>query len=165
MSLELTTLSAEELDHRDSAQVGGAADIFLHEELKVPYYFGLDRLCVMTTSNVEELLFLAAQLYDALRAKQILRKSELLLSPKEQEKLLKESASRKREFIPKNHTEGGRGQRLLDSIGSYCRERTFLPNAPYTPRCHGNSVVKPRARKVAFGKLRTNGRNHEESLD
>lgn len=137
MSLELAPLPAEELEQRDSSQVGGAAEIFMHEELKIPYYFGLERLCVMATNNVEELLFLAAKLYDALRAKQILRKTELLLSPKEQEKLLKEGAIRKRDFIPKNHTEGSRAQHLLDSIGSYCRERTFLPNAPYAPGVTG----------------------------
>jgi hypothetical protein len=153
MSLELAPLAAEELDQRDNSQVGGAADIFLHEELKVPYYFGLDRLCVMATSNVEELLFLAAQLYDALRAKQILRRAELLLSPKEQEKLLKESASRKRDFIPKNHTEGGRGQRLLDAMGSYCRERTFLPNAPYAPGVTGVRLSNPELAKLHSGKM------------
>lgn len=157
MSLELAPLAAEELDQRDNSQVGGAADIFLHEELKVPYYFGLDRLCVMATSNVEELLFLAAQLYDALRAKQILRRAELLLSPKEQEKLLKESASRKRDFIPKNHTEGGRGQRLLDAIGSYCRERTFLPNAPYAPGVTGVRLSNPELAKLHSGKMGTIG--------
>lgn len=153
MSLELAPLPAEELDQRDNSQVGGAADIFLHEELKIPYYFGFDRLCVMATSNVEELLFLAAKLYDALRAKQILRRSELLLSPKEQEKLLKESASRKRDFIPKNHTEGGRGQRLLDAIGSYCRERTFLPNAPYAPGVTGVRLSTQELSKLHSGKL------------
>lgn len=137
MSLELAPLSTDELDQRDSSQVQAAAEIFLHEELKVPYYFGIERLCVLATSNVEELLALAAALYDGLRAKQILRRAELLLSPQEQERLLKEVARRKRDFIPKNHTEGTRAQRLLDAIGSYCRERTFLPNAPYAPGVTG----------------------------
>jgi hypothetical protein len=153
LSLELAPLPAEELDQRDNAQVSGAVDIFLHEELRVPYYFGLDRLCVMATSNVEELLYLAATLYDALRAKQILRKAELLLSPQEQEKLLKESAARKRDFIPKNHTEGSRGQRLLDSIGSYCRERTFLPNAPYAPGVTGVRLSTQEMGKLTSGRM------------
>jgi hypothetical protein len=158
MSLELAPLPAEELDQRDNSQVGGAADIFLHEELNIPYYFGLDRLCIMATNNVEELLFLAAKLYDALRAKQILRRSsELLLSPKEQEKLLKDSAAKKRDFIPKNHTEGSRGQRLLDAIGSYCRERTFLPNAPYAPGVTGVRVSLQELGKLNAKKLGTHG--------
>jgi len=105
MSLELAPLSAEELEQRDSSQVQGAADIFLHEELKIPYYFGIERLCVLATNNVEELLSLSAGLYDGLKAKQILRRAELLLSPQEQEKLLRDVAKRKRDFIPKNHTE------------------------------------------------------------
>jgi hypothetical protein len=153
MSLELVPLAVEVLDQRDSSQVGGAAEIFLHEELGISYYFGLERLCVMATNNVEELLFLAARLYDALRAKQILRKGELVLSPKEQEKLLKENAAKKREFIPKNHTEGNRGQRLLDAIGSYCRERTFLPNAPYAPGVTGIRLSMQELGKLNSGKM------------
>lgn len=137
MSLELAPLSTEELEGRDSSQVSAAAEIFLHEELRIPYYYGIDRLCTMATNNVEELLSLAAALYDGLRAKQILRRPELLLSPQEQEKLLKEVAKKKRDFIPKNHTEGTRAQRLLDSLGSFCRDRTFVPNAPIAPGVTG----------------------------
>jgi hypothetical protein len=137
LSLELGPLSTEELQQRDSSQVQAAADIFMNNDLKIPYYYGIDRLCVLATGNVEELLSLAAALYDGLLAKQVLRKPDLLLSPHEQERLLREVARRKRDFIPKNHTEGARAQRLLDSIGSYCRERTFLPNAPYAPGVTG----------------------------
>jgi hypothetical protein len=136
LSLELGPLPTGELQQRDSSQVQAAADIFINNELKVPYYYGIDRLCVLATGNVEELLSLAAALYDGLLAKRVLRK-DLLLSPQEQERLLKEVARRKRDFIPKNHTEGARAQRLLDAIGSYCRERTFLPNAPYAPGVTG----------------------------
>jgi hypothetical protein len=153
MSLELGPLSTEELEQRDSSQVGGAAEIFLHEELNIPYYFGIDRLCAMATSNVEELLSLAATLYDGLRAKQILRRTELLLSPHEQEKLLKENAKRKRDFIPKNHTEGNRAQHLLDAIGSYCRERTFLPNAPYAPGVTGVRLSTSEQTKLNSGRF------------
>ncbi len=137
MSLELAPLPAEELEERDNSQVSAAAEIFLHEELRIPYFFGIDRLCILATNNVEELLALAAALYDGLRAKQILGRPELLLSPHEQEKLLKEVARKKRDFIPKNHTEGTRAQRLVDSIGSFCRDRTFVANAPIAPGVTG----------------------------
>lgn len=153
MSLELTPLSTEELDERDSSQVQGAAEIFLHEELRIPYYYGIERLCILATNNVEELLSLAAALYDGLRAKQILRKAELLLSPFEQEKLLKQVAKQKRDFIPKNHTEGTRAQRLLDSIGSYCKDRTFLPNAPYAPGVTGVRLSQSQLFNLSAGTL------------
>ena len=114
MALELEPLPVEELQDRDNSQVQGAAEIFMHEELDVPYYFGTDRICILATSNIDELLSIAAALYEGLVAKQILRRPELLLSPNEQETLVKEVAKRKRDFIPNNHTEGARAQRLLN---------------------------------------------------
>lgn len=153
MTLELAPLNAVELEERDSSQVQGAAEIFMHDELGVPYYFGLDRLCTMATYNVEELLSLAAPLYEALVAKQILRKPGLLLAPDEQEKLLKDAAKGKRDFIPKSHTEGTRAQCLLDSIGVYCRDRTFLPTAPYAP-----GVTGVRLSQAELSRLENGGR-------
>ncbi len=154
LSLDLT-LTAEELEDRDSSQVRSAAELFIHEELGIPYYFGFDRLCVMATSNVEELLALAAALYVGLQAKQVLRKSEPILSPLEQDKLLREAAGRKRDFIPKSHTEGTRAQRLLDSIGAYCYDQTFAPNAPYAPGVTGVRLSRAELAKLiapgAFG--------------
>ena len=124
----------------------------VHEELKIPYYYGIDKLCTLATNNIEELLSLAATLYEGLQAKQIMRKPELLLSPTEQEKLIKDVAKRKREFIPKSHTEGTRAQRLLDAIGAYCRDRTFLPNAPYAPGVTGVRLSRPELARLK-GKL------------
>jgi hypothetical protein len=149
MALELGPLPTDELSERDTSQIQAAADIFMHDELKIPHYFGIDRLCAMATSNVEELLALAAALYEGLQAKRVLRKPDLPLSPAEQEKLLRTSAKRKREFIPKNHTAGTRAQRLLDAIGSFCRDRTFLPTAPYAPGVTGVRLSHPELGRLA----------------
>lgn len=148
MALELKPLSTDELDDRDSSQVRAAADIFMHEYLKMPYYFGMERLCTMATYNVEELLELAASLYEGLLAKDVLRSHELLLSPQEQERLIKTVAGKKRKFIPKNHTEGTRAQRLLDAIGTFCRDRTFLPNAPIAPGVTGVRLSQSELKKI-----------------
>ena len=147
MSLDLT-LTEEELEDRDSSQVRAAAELFMHEELGIPYYFGFDRLCVMATNNVEELLALSAALYVGLQAKQVLRKAELILSAQEQEKLLRDAAGRKRDFIPKSHTEGTRAQRLLDSIGAFCYDQTFAPNAPYAPGVTGVRLSRTELAKL-----------------
>ena len=148
LTLELA-LSAEVLEDRDSSQVRGAAEIFMHEELKIPYFFGLDRLCIMASNNVEELLSLASALYTGMQHKQILRKPELILSPVEQEKLLKDAVKRKRDFNPKSHTEGSRARRLLDSIGVFCREKTFAPNAPYAPGVTGVRLSQSELNKLS----------------
>ena len=137
LSLDLMPLSKEDYNNRDNSQVQGASEIFLNNDFKIPYFYGIDRLCVLATNNIEELLNLAAALYEELIAKQILGKPDIVLSPHEQEKMIKEVAKKKRNFIPKNHTEGTRAQRLIDAIGNFCREKTFLINAPYAPGVTG----------------------------
>lgn len=138
LALELAPLSEDELAERDSSAVQAAAEIMLHKEMKVPYYYGLERLCAMSTNNVEELLGLAAALYEGMKAKQVLRRqTQTELLPGEQEKRLRDAAERKRDFIPRNHTEGTKAQRLLDAIGTFCREKTFVLNAPYAPGVTG----------------------------
>lgn len=137
LSLELAPIPVEELDERDS-KVLGAAEIFCHDELKLPYYYGIDRLCALASTNVEELLAIAASLYEAMQAKQVLRKQpDPRLSPAEQERRIKETAKRKRDFIPKSHTEGTRAQSLLDAIGFFCRDKTFQIAASYAPGVTG----------------------------
>ena len=137
LTLGLVPLGQDELENRDSASVQDAAELFLTKDADLPYYFGIDRLCLAATYNVEELLSFAATLYDGLKARRLLRRSELALSPGEQERILRDVVKRKRDFIPKNHTEGTRAQRLLDAFGSLCRERTYLLNAPYAPGVTG----------------------------
>lgn len=145
--LPLGPLPQEELEDRDSSQVQGAAEIFMHEELDIPYYFGIERICILATNNVEELLSIAADLYDALYAKHIVRR-ETILSAIDQERLIKEAASRRWTFIPKAHAEGNRTQRLLSGIGQYCRLRTFLPNAPYAPGVTGIRLKNSELRRL-----------------
>lgn len=147
LSLDLT-LTEQELEDRDSSQVRGAAELFMSEELGIPYYFGFDRLCIMATNNVEELLALASALYVGLQSKQVLRKAEPILSPVEQDRLLREAVHRKRSFIPKAHTEGTRAQRLLDSIGAFCRDQTYAPNAPYAPGVTGVRLSRSELAKL-----------------
>lgn len=136
-SLDFAPLPAEEIEERDS-KVLGAAEIFAHEDLNIPFYYGIDRLCALATNNVEELLAIAAALYDGMQAKQVLRKQlDPRLSPQEQEQRIKDVAKRKHDFIPKSHNEGTRAQALLDAIGAFCREKTFQLNAPYAPGVTG----------------------------
>ena len=94
------------------------------------------------------MLSLAAALYEGLRAKLVLRRADLILSAFEQEKLLRAATKRKRDFIPKAHTEGTRAARLLDAIGAFCREKTFQPTAPYAPGVTGIRFSQPELAKM-----------------
>lgn len=150
MSLDLA-LPAEDIDDKDTSSLRGAADIQLHEELGLPYYYGLEQLYVMASYNVEELLSLAAVLYEGIVASQVLGRRSPELSPAEQEKIILEAAEQRLKFVPKQHTEGTRAHQLLISIGGYCRDRTFLPNAPYAPGVTGVRLSQSEMNKLQGG--------------
>ena len=158
LSFEMA-LSSDEIDDRDNSSLRGAAEIHLHEEIKLPYYFGLERLCILATYNIEELLTMAAALYEGIVAGQILREPNPELSPFEQEKILIKSANKRFNFIPKQHNEGARAQQLLESVGQFCRYKTFLPNAPYAPGVTGVRLSKSELAKLdpKFNKLGEQG--------
>lgn len=140
LRLDLTPLPADELATRDTSKEQNAAEIFLHEDVGVPYYFGIERVSAMATNNVDELLYLAGALYDGLKTKRVLRHRQPVLSAREQEKYLREAARRKLDFVPKSHTQGTRAQRLLTGVGEFCRDRTFEINAPYAPGVTGFKI-------------------------
>jgi hypothetical protein len=152
LTLDLAPLSVEDFAERDNSGVQNAAEIFLNEDLGIPYYFGIDRICALGTYNVEETLYLAGALYEGMQAKQVLRKQpDPQLSPQDQEKRIKDAAKRKRDFIHKNHTEGSRAQRMLDSIGLFCRAKTFQANAPYAPGVTGVRLTQSELNNLRVG--------------
>lgn len=136
MALELAPLSTSERDERDSSAVKAAAQIFANHDASIPYYFGIDRISSMATYNIDELLNLAAELYDGMQAKLVQRRGGPLL-PDDQEKRLLGAAKKKYDLIPQAHSHGRRAQKLIQSIGEFCRGRTFVPNAPYAPGVTG----------------------------
>lgn len=149
--LSLVPLAAEELEERDKSSIQAAAEIFAHEESSLPTYYGVDSLCSMATNNVEELLGLAAALYDGLEANQMLRRADAMLTAKDQERLLIDAAERKRDFISRSHSEGTRSKLLIDAIGSFCREKTFAPTAPYSPGVTGVRLSQTELEKLLQG--------------
>ncbi|MBB4302863.1 hypothetical protein GGD81_001899 [Rhodobium orientis] len=163
LSFDMSPLSSYELEDRENASIRSAAEIFAHKEIDLPYYYGFERVCAMATNNVEELLSLAAALYEGMKAKQVLRrKTHPELLPVEQQKRLKDIATSKRSFITRSHKEGSKAQRLLDSIGYFCRDRTFQINAPYAPGVTG--VRLPASELSKFEQLNTRSDATSERL-
>lgn len=137
LSLDLVPLSQDRLEELNKSDVRAAAEILLRKKYGIPYYFGADRLCSVASSNVEELLSFAAAIYDELQAKFILRKSDLSLSPQEQDRILVSAAKKRYGFIPRSHSYGTKAQRLLDAIGVFCQERTYKITASFPPGVTG----------------------------
>ena len=136
LELQLEPLTPEELNYRDSSQIKGAAEIMANEAFGVPYYYGIERLCTMATNNVEELLSLAATLYDELTGQIGTSQSGPNSFCLRTGKVASGGCETQKGFHPQSAYRN-RAARLLDAIGSFCREKTFQPTAPYAPGVTG----------------------------
>lgn len=128
-TLDILPMLPNEED-RVSQDLAGIAEQFLSFHYKVPLYFGIERISLLATANIEEFLALCAVLYEGLLPKFIKRQRPRILDASEQHRLITQWASRRFESIATSHTQGARAERLLEGIGRYAVQQTFRPNAP-----------------------------------
>jgi hypothetical protein len=133
------SLSVNELEKKDGSDVRNAADLFISEEFKLPYYFGPSRLAALSSSNVEQFLRLAGDEFEELVAQALLKK-EPLLTPERQHAILVKGAGNFWKDIPRRARNAREVLVFLDSIGRFCRWTTYQPNAPYSPGVNGIAI-------------------------
>lgn len=136
MTLLDEPLRADELDRADESSVRAAAWLFLSQEFKFPYYFGLTRLASLGSFNVEQFVQLAGNLFEESLAAAVMRRPTAL-APERQERIIKNAFDDRVKDLPRRARNGRKALRLLESVGRFCREETYQPNAPYAPGVTG----------------------------
>jgi hypothetical protein len=137
-AFEFSALSREELAETDS-KAKGAAELFLSKEHGFPYYFGPARLASLGSFNVEQYLRLAGDLFEEALAMALLRQLPNLSPQRQQEILVNASASRIKD-LPRRAKNGRDVLTFLDAVGTFCRDVTYQPNAPYAPGPNGVAI-------------------------
>jgi len=110
-------LQPEDLAGKDAYPVRSAAERYLGEEFEIPYYFGPARLGALASSNIDQFLELAGDLFEEMVSAAILRLSSAL-SPERQDAILTRAARLKWNDIPRKVANGREVQKLLASIAS-----------------------------------------------
>lgn len=130
-------LDGELVSENFDSAITAAATLFTSNEHGIPYYYGVDRVCTISSSNPQELLAIGASFYNALVEKVILRRAPILLSPLEQEKLLQRLADKRLDFMPKNMSHGFLARKFIEAIGKYCKDLTHTETASIAPGVTG----------------------------
>ena len=131
-------LGQEELIVQEGSDVKEAAELFLSKEFKLPYYFGFPKLVKLSSSNIEQFLELAGELFEEVMSLKVL-KQPLVVNAKRQEDILRTVAAKRWNNIA-TIPEGNNVRRFLKSIGDLCRDETQRPNAPYSPGATGFGI-------------------------
>jgi len=134
-------LGREELEDRDDSGVKAAAELFLAKEFRFPYYFGPSRLASLGSFNVEQYLRLAGDLFEESLAWSLLfPRQSRSLSPERQQEILDGAYDARVKDLPRRAKNGRDVLNFLDAVGTFCRDVTYQPNAPYAPGVNGVAI-------------------------
>lgn len=161
LDLELQLILAERKAQRDqpyifaelappepsNAKTEEAARLFAAHRYDFPYYFNFDSLISSANRNVEQFLDIAGAYVDKMIFRAELgRKPDL--TAKEQEDLLRTSATRYYERIERGYPRGYSIRQLVDNLGRFCQGVTNRPNAPIAPGVNGFGLTRDQLRNA-----------------
>lgn len=132
-------LSASDLTERSDSQLKAAAELFLSQEFNLPYYFGTRKLATLASWNIEQFMRLAGDEFEEVVSSRTVRRAATLDAGRQDALLRVASASFWNE-IPRRARNGERVLKLLESIGQFCRQRTYEPSASYDPGVTGIAI-------------------------
>ena len=134
-------LSPEELQRKDDSAVRAAAELFLANRFRLPYYFGFSKIASMASSNIEQFLATAGELFEESSSAAILKKP-YQLSGRRQHVILKRTAKKWWEQdVLRSLPLQSEVRRFVESIGRFCSWETYRANAPYAPGVTGISIT------------------------
>jgi hypothetical protein len=153
----------DDLSDKENSAVRAAAEVFLSREAKAPIYFGRQKLAMLSSSNVDQFVELAGDLFEELAAKSAGRRGgDSSLNAERQHAILKRAAERRWEGIPRRVPRGYEARRFLEAVGAFCQNQTYRASAPYPPGVTGFGItMQDRTRLIgdtgaanAFSELR-----------
>jgi len=147
-------LPSEDLEKKDASGVRGAAEFFLAREFGLPYYFGMSRVSTLASSNIEQFLALAGDLFEEVVAAEIM-KVPSVLNPARQEAILKREVQKRVQEVPRRVQDGRDVQRFLEAVRQCAHWETNKPNAPYAPGVTGFAMSMSDRSRLIDRKTRT----------
>jgi len=132
-------LRSEELQKQDDSDVRAAAELFLCKEFRIPYYYGIERLANMCSSNIEQFLGMAGDLFERSISAYLLKRSSDI-APDIQEQILRRAVKKSLDRLPEQLPRGNEVQQFIRSVGKFSQWVTYQPNAPYSPGVTGIAI-------------------------
>jgi hypothetical protein len=128
--------------HENDRAIVEAAELFLAKEYRLPYYFGAQRLFVLSSFNVQQFLRLAGALFEEIMtAVRLDRDADSFLSQQRQHAIVSDVAKAFLDEIPFTVTNGSQVSRFLRATGDMCIRETYRQSAPYAPGVTGVALT------------------------
>ncbi len=144
-SFAFDELQEEELVQQEGSDVKNAARLFIHLERAIPYYYGFTTISKLSSSNIEQFLSIAGQLFEDILSKKIYKKLKkeynLSISPERQEEIVLRVCKSKWRDLKEKIPNFNKISTFLDSLGAFCKAQTYVPNAWNSPGLNGIAIT------------------------
>ena len=149
-TFDFEVLSDEEYASKDSSGMRNAADHFLRTEIGAPLYFGKETLAAVSSTNVDQYVEVAGDVFEEISAKiSGPRSTPTTLTTDDQHRIIKSTAKNRWDTLPRRLPHGYDARRLLEAAATFCQAQTFRPTAPYAPGVTGFAIsMEERARLI-----------------
>ena len=134
-------LSPEELQKKDDSAVKAAAELFLADRFGLPYYYGFSRLASLASSNIEQFLATAGELFEEASSAAIMKRPYQLPGHRQHAILKRIAKQWWEEDVLRSLPLREEVRRFVESVGRFARWQTYRPNAPYAPGVTGISIT------------------------
>ena len=124
--------TSADLLHQRSADVKTAAELLVAITHGLPFYYGVQRLSGLASTNIEQFLRIGGAVYDKLLLLQVTGRRNSL-SATEQDSIARLLANTAIETLPRDVPFGADVQRLVQAIGTLAKEVTTRESASYSP--------------------------------
>ena len=119
-----------------------AAEHFLRTELKAPVYFGRETLASVSSSNVDQYLEVAGELFAEIAAKiRGARDRPNPLTSDRQDAIIRRVAKQRWDGLIRRLPQGRAAKQLLTGFAAFSKHQTFRPTAPYVPGVTGFAIT------------------------
>ncbi|MGA2917606.1 hypothetical protein [Methanoregula sp.] len=145
----------ETLEKQESGAVKSAAEFFISKEFNIPYVYGFSNLSTLASNNIEQFLELTGDLFDEIIYSKRLKKTGYL-EAKRQEAILKKSASKRWNEIPRRVSNNQDVINFLKAFHQMATDETFKPNAPYAPGITGIGISDEDFQKIVLSDTEKN---------
>ena len=119
-----------------------AAEHFLRTELEAPVYFGRETLASVSSSNVDQYLEVAGELFAEIAAKiRGARDRPNPLTSDRQDVIIRRVAKQRWDGLIRRLPQGSAAKQLLTGFAAFSQHQTFRPTAPYAPGVTGFAIT------------------------
>lgn len=138
-------LAEEQLEVQEGNDVKNAAKLFLHEEMHVPYYYGFSAISKLSSSNIEQFLSIAGNVFEDILSKKVYKKLKkdynLTITPERQEEIIFKKCKVQWKELTEKVPNFLEISNFLESLGKFCHSQTYVPNAWNSPGINGIAIT------------------------